>query len=223
MPCPQLERPSLQGCEACLKSAKNMFMYAKGRPKSSSLLLLTMIITKHHFCFVTCNYLIWPPRSWLWSYISCRLFPRPFLSNVSGSEFKGVTCETTVITVPPKSTKTKTHPTIPSAIKSKSNRTFHHDSTLDRESEKERGLGGKEGRNREGHEKLQEKYYILVYLLKIIKWKRPGRMKARKVQQLEPTKAMRVEKSGMARTTSPVKITKPALRIHCRSDRGKQR
>ena len=39
-------------------------------------------------------------------------------------------------------------------------------------------------------------------------------MKARKVQQLEPTRAMRVEKSGMARTVRPDTTTRLVRSTH---------
>ena len=42
-----------------------------------------------------------------------------------------------------------------------------------------------------------------------------GRMKARRGQQLEPTRAIMVEKLGTRRTITPVKRTKQERRKHC--------
>lgn len=40
-------------------------------------------------------------------------------------------------------------------------------------------------------------------------------MKPKRVQQLEPIRAMRVEKLGMINTTIPVKATRPPRRTPC--------
>ena len=42
-----------------------------------------------------------------------------------------------------------------------------------------------------------------------------GRMKARRGQQLEPTRAIMVEKLGTRRTITPVKRTRQERRKHC--------
>jgi len=70
------------------------------------------------------------------------------------------------------------------------------------------------------HKTSYEAAIFIAYFLNIIQWKKPGRMKARKVQQLEPTRAMRVEKSGIASTTRPDTTTRPVRNTHWYQDEG---
>ena len=54
-----------------------------------------------------------------------------------------------------------------------------------------------------------------AYVLNSFQWKIPGRMKANRVQQEDPTRAMMVEKSGTHTMIRPVNSTSSVRRMHC--------
>ena len=58
------------------------------------------------------------------------------------------------------------------------------------------------------------RYYKFLHThpLNIFKWKRPGKVKASKVQQVAPTRAIKLAKLGMANTTPPLNSTMQILR-----------
>ena len=60
----------------------------------------------------------------------------------------------------------------------------------------------------------------VAHPLKISQWKTAGRMKPSMVQQPEPTRAMRVEKLGMATAMRPDTRTSRVRRTHCQTEWG---